>query len=128
MKSANKNAFGEVKALKVIDDFVDSGLFKDPKLGKRAVPVVIMIKKLGVPLSETTQWTKANQETKLQLTQEIIQKMCTQVAKWATTKDILYEYDLTCAFPLPILMSFEAIMTISITSLSRSLASVLHKV
>ncbi|KAJ3781722.1 hypothetical protein GGU10DRAFT_390405 [Lentinula aff. detonsa] len=80
---------GEVKALKAVGLYVDSGLAPVRPDGEEA-PVIIMKKLDGVPIQETMQYKNAKPQQRKKIfdaAKPIIRK---QVVNWAVTKGILH--------------------------------------
>ncbi|KAE9404957.1 hypothetical protein BT96DRAFT_972785 [Gymnopus androsaceus JB14] len=88
-------AFGEVKALKIVGDLVDSGLFTDLARGFENAPVIIMKKKSGEVLSTTTAFKAAvagkDVALQTQMKSEALKLMCAEVARIAYKKKVLHD-------------------------------------
>lgn len=88
-------AFGEVKALKDVGDYVAAGLFTDPVFGFENAPAIIMKKKPGQVLSTTNAFkaavTARDIDSQTQLKRETLELMCAKVAKLAYYKGVLHE-------------------------------------
>ncbi|KAJ3929008.1 MAG: hypothetical protein NXY57DRAFT_1041166 [Lentinula lateritia] len=88
LKSVDDEAYAEVKALKGIGEYVDSGMFTVK--GKEA-PVIIMIKVPGSVLSDTPEYKKAKTDEKEKMKEEAIDLMCKEVAEVGKSKGILHK-------------------------------------
>ncbi|KAJ3992938.1 hypothetical protein F5050DRAFT_829072 [Lentinula boryana] len=88
-KSTDYREIGEVKALKAVGLYVDSGMAPVGPDGEKVA--VIMMKKLdGVPIRETIQYKNANRQQENEIfgyAKPIVRK---QVVNWAVTKGILH--------------------------------------
>lgn len=88
-------AFGEVKALKDVGDYVAAGLFTDTALGFENAPAIIVKKKLGQVLSTTDAFkaavTAKDIELQTQMKRETLELMCAKVAELAYDKGVLHE-------------------------------------
>ncbi|KAJ3914066.1 hypothetical protein F5877DRAFT_83164 [Lentinula edodes] len=83
------NDMGEVKALKDVGLYVDSGFARiGPHDGQ--VPVILMKKVVGVVMLETVEFKDANREQKLELLEEAKPLVRKQVVHWAVTKQLLH--------------------------------------
>ncbi|KAJ3907129.1 hypothetical protein F5879DRAFT_986773 [Lentinula edodes] len=87
LKTVDDEAYAEVKALKGIGEYVDSGMFTVK--GKEA-PVIIMIKVPGSVLSDTPEYKKAKTDEKEKMKEEAIDLMCKEVAEVGKSKGILH--------------------------------------
>ncbi|KAJ4486212.1 hypothetical protein J3R30DRAFT_1470421 [Lentinula aciculospora] len=90
MKSTNKAALGEAKALHKVGDLVASGMLSDKLVSRQPVPVIIMLKKPGDVLSATRTYKDANVAVKEQMRKQANMLKCKKVASLATSKQILH--------------------------------------
>ncbi|KAJ4474511.1 hypothetical protein J3R30DRAFT_3684628 [Lentinula aciculospora] len=83
------NEMGEVKALKDVGLYVDSGL---AHIGpwKTQVPVILMKKVDGVVMIDTAEFKIANKQQKFKLLEEAKPHVRKQVVRWAVTKQVLH--------------------------------------
>ncbi|KAJ4475089.1 hypothetical protein J3R30DRAFT_645004 [Lentinula aciculospora] len=87
LKSVDDEAYAEAKALKEVEEYVDSGMFTVK--GKEA-PVIIMKKVPGSVLSNTPEYKKAKTDDKEKMKEEAIELMCKDVARVGKSKGILH--------------------------------------
>ncbi|GAW06127.1 hypothetical protein LENED_008025 [Lentinula edodes] len=90
MKSTNKAALGEVKALHQVGDLVASGMLRDILVARNPVPVIIMLKKSGDVLSTTKAYQDANVAIRERMRAESNTIKCERVASLAVTRHILH--------------------------------------
>ncbi|KAE9403463.1 hypothetical protein BT96DRAFT_990325 [Gymnopus androsaceus JB14] len=84
-----KYGWGEVAALKVVGDYVASGMLENQ--GK-LVPVIVMKKQPGADIHDSTAYKGANEEKKKEMRAKLAKAMCAKVAKMASEK-LLYHHD-----------------------------------
>ncbi|KAJ4489310.1 hypothetical protein C8J55DRAFT_592547 [Lentinula edodes] len=90
MKSTDKAALGEVKALHQVGDLVASGMLSDILVARNPVPVIIMLKKPGDVLSTTKAYQNANVATRERMRAQSNSIKCERVASLAVTRHILH--------------------------------------
>lgn len=84
-------AWGEVKALKDVEYFIDSGMLLMPASAKekeKLTPVILMKKIPGVIPAKTSVWKKGR-TAKVQLANQMKPKVKEEVVTWAVDKKIL---------------------------------------
>ncbi|KAJ4485532.1 hypothetical protein J3R30DRAFT_3440146 [Lentinula aciculospora] len=83
------NEMGEVKALKDVGLYIDSG---SAPIGpwKMQVPVILMKKVDGVVMIDTAEFKNANQQQKVELLEQAKLHVRKQVVRWAVTKQLLH--------------------------------------
>ncbi|KIK71700.1 hypothetical protein GYMLUDRAFT_235993 [Collybiopsis luxurians FD-317 M1] len=93
-------AYAEVKALKTVEYYIDSGLITvHPKAGNPLVasskmPVVLMKRMVGETLDETEEWKKAKAEKSdkqcVEWMSQTMEMTCKQIVHWAIDKHLLH--------------------------------------
>ncbi|KAF9041702.1 hypothetical protein BDP27DRAFT_1347337 [Rhodocollybia butyracea] len=88
----DEKTWGEVKALKTVDYFIDSGLLFKPKAHgqheDKPTPVILMKKIPGVIPAKTSLWKKGRVQ-KVKLANALKPKIKVEVVNWAVDKKIL---------------------------------------
>ncbi|KAJ3771171.1 hypothetical protein FB446DRAFT_116287 [Lentinula raphanica] len=87
LKTVDDEAYAEVKALKGVDEYVDSGMFE---VKGKEEPVIIMLKVPGSVLSDTDEYKKAHTDEKEKMKEEAIDLMCKEVARVGKSSGILH--------------------------------------
>ncbi|KAJ3738374.1 hypothetical protein DFH05DRAFT_1496544 [Lentinula detonsa] len=87
LKIVDDEAHAEVKALKGVGEYVDSGMFT---VKGKEEPVIIMSKVPGSVLSDTPEYQKAKTDDKEKMKEEAIDLMCKEVAQVGRSKGILH--------------------------------------
>ncbi|KAJ3877121.1 hypothetical protein F5051DRAFT_16247 [Lentinula edodes] len=80
---AKEEAWGEVKALKDVGYFIDSGLINDQL-------AILMTKINGTPIKDTQVWFKANRSKRERLLNQMKPLVKDEIVNWACTKRLLH--------------------------------------
>lgn len=87
-ESIDDTIWGEVKALKAVDYFIDSGMLSMPQHKGKPTPVILMKKIPGVIPAETPLWNNGRTQ-RLKLVDDLKPKVKAEVVAWAVDKKIL---------------------------------------
>ncbi|KAJ3826784.1 hypothetical protein EV361DRAFT_876007 [Lentinula raphanica] len=87
LKTVDDEAYAEVKALKGVDEYVDSGMFE---VKGKEEPVIIMLKVPGSVLIDTDEYKKSHTDDKEKMKEEAIDLMCNEVARVGKSSGILH--------------------------------------